>query len=205
MLWPKDILKSHLKLQDEENRQLYSSSSEELTTAKGKVAQTACMSACKHLSTSLMQLLLEAEVRQLTLGALQQFNLDVEECEQHQHKTSALLKSLLGLVYTGEGDQSKLRNFSYVNNAAEVDVLRSPYHGVFTVVSRLLPLPCRLRLRLSRSWSTGVDGRALRGRFIASRLDAINRSPLDRSLPVDPAGTVDIPLGCGLSPEHMGL
>ncbi|NWU69590.1 EXC6B protein, partial [Pterocles burchelli] len=48
----------------------------------GKVAQTACMSACKHLSTSLMQLLLEAEVRQLTLGALQQFNLDVEECER---------------------------------------------------------------------------------------------------------------------------
>ncbi|KAJ8781337.1 hypothetical protein J1605_011321 [Eschrichtius robustus] len=48
----------------------------------GKVAQTACMSACKHLATSLMQLLLEAEVRQLTLGALQQFNLDVRECEQ---------------------------------------------------------------------------------------------------------------------------
>lgn len=40
------------------------------------------MSACKHLSTSLMQLLLEAEVRQLSLGALQQFNLDVEECER---------------------------------------------------------------------------------------------------------------------------
>uniref|UniRef100_A0ACB8EAC9 Uncharacterized protein n=1 Tax=Sphaerodactylus townsendi TaxID=933632 RepID=A0ACB8EAC9_9SAUR len=39
------------------------------------------MSACKHLSTSLMQLLLEAEVRQLSLGALRQFNLDVEECE----------------------------------------------------------------------------------------------------------------------------
>uniref|UniRef100_A0A8C3T399 Exocyst complex component n=1 Tax=Chelydra serpentina TaxID=8475 RepID=A0A8C3T399_CHESE len=52
------------------------------THLPGKVAQTACMSACKHLSTSLMQLLLEAEVRQLTLGALQQFNLDVEECEQ---------------------------------------------------------------------------------------------------------------------------
>ncbi|XP_053111069.1 exocyst complex component 6B isoform X1 [Hemicordylus capensis] len=52
------------------------------THLPGKVAQTACMSACKHLSTSLMQLLLEAEVRQLSLGALQQFNLDVEECEQ---------------------------------------------------------------------------------------------------------------------------
>nr|XP_056711346.1 exocyst complex component 6B [Euleptes europaea] len=52
------------------------------THLPGKVAQTACMSACKHLSTSLMQLLLEAEVRQLSLGALRQFNLDVEECEQ---------------------------------------------------------------------------------------------------------------------------
>uniref|UniRef100_A0A8D0G8F3 Exocyst complex component n=1 Tax=Sphenodon punctatus TaxID=8508 RepID=A0A8D0G8F3_SPHPU len=51
------------------------------THLPGKVAQTACMSACKHLATSLMQLLLETEVRQLTLGALQQFNLDVEECE----------------------------------------------------------------------------------------------------------------------------
>nr|XP_034959612.1 exocyst complex component 6B isoform X4 [Zootoca vivipara] len=52
------------------------------THLPGKVAQTACMSACKHLATSLTQLLLEAEVRQLSLGALQQFNLDVAECEQ---------------------------------------------------------------------------------------------------------------------------
>ena len=52
------------------------------THLPGKVTQTACMSACKHLTTSLMQLLLEAEVRQLTLEALQQFNLDVRECEQ---------------------------------------------------------------------------------------------------------------------------
>ncbi|XP_039189846.1 exocyst complex component 6B isoform X3 [Crotalus tigris] len=52
------------------------------THLPGKVAQTACMSACKHLSTSLMQQLLEAEVRQLSLGALQQFSLDVAECEQ---------------------------------------------------------------------------------------------------------------------------
>ncbi|KAM8939853.1 exocyst complex component 6B isoform 3-T3 [Pelodytes ibericus] len=52
------------------------------THLPGKVAQTACMSACKHLSTSLTQLLLEAEVKQITLGALQQFNLDVKECER---------------------------------------------------------------------------------------------------------------------------
>ncbi|XP_013925018.1 PREDICTED: exocyst complex component 6B-like [Thamnophis sirtalis] len=40
------------------------------------------MSACKHLSTSLMQQLLEAEVRQLSLGALQLFSLDVAACEE---------------------------------------------------------------------------------------------------------------------------
>ncbi|XP_042192623.1 exocyst complex component 6 isoform X2 [Callorhinchus milii] len=47
----------------------------------GKVAQTACMSACKHLSTSLMQMLLDAEVKQISMGAIQQFNLDVIQCE----------------------------------------------------------------------------------------------------------------------------
>eukprot|EP00079_Xenopus_tropicalis_P016647 XP_004915790.1 PREDICTED: exocyst complex component 6B isoform X4 [Xenopus tropicalis] len=52
------------------------------THLPGKVAQTACMSACKHLSTSLTQLLLEAEVKQITMGALQQFNQDVKECER---------------------------------------------------------------------------------------------------------------------------
>ncbi|XP_063043421.1 exocyst complex component 6B isoform X2 [Engraulis encrasicolus] len=52
------------------------------THLPGKVAQTACMSACKHLSTSLLQLLLEADVRQVSMGALQQFNVDVKECER---------------------------------------------------------------------------------------------------------------------------
>ncbi|XP_014869691.1 PREDICTED: exocyst complex component 6 isoform X3 [Poecilia mexicana] len=47
----------------------------------GKVAQTACMSACKHLSTSLMQMLLDTELKQISMGAIQQFNLDVMQCE----------------------------------------------------------------------------------------------------------------------------
>ncbi|XP_057193166.1 exocyst complex component 6B isoform X1 [Triplophysa rosa] len=54
----------------------------EHATLPGKVAQTACMSACKHLSTSLLQLLLESDVRQVSMGALQQFNVDVKECER---------------------------------------------------------------------------------------------------------------------------
>ncbi|XP_063819367.1 exocyst complex component 6-like [Pseudophryne corroboree] len=48
---------------------------------KGKVAQTACMSACKHLSTSLTQMLLDSELKQISMGAIQQFNLDVIQCE----------------------------------------------------------------------------------------------------------------------------
>ncbi|XP_054656067.1 exocyst complex component 6B [Dunckerocampus dactyliophorus] len=51
------------------------------TNLPGKVAQTACMSACKHISTSLMQLLLDPEVKQISMGALHQFNADVHECE----------------------------------------------------------------------------------------------------------------------------
>lgn len=51
------------------------------TNLPGKVAQTACMSACKHISTSLTQLLLDPEVRQISLGALHQLNADVQECE----------------------------------------------------------------------------------------------------------------------------
>ncbi|XP_065104847.1 exocyst complex component 6B isoform X1 [Paramisgurnus dabryanus] len=54
----------------------------EHATLPGKVAQTACMSACKHLSTSLLQLLLESDVRQVSMGALEQFNVDVKECER---------------------------------------------------------------------------------------------------------------------------
>ncbi|XP_028329773.1 exocyst complex component 6B isoform X2 [Gouania willdenowi] len=50
-------------------------------TLPGKVAQTACMSACKHISTSLMQLLLDPEVRQISIGVLHQLDADVRECE----------------------------------------------------------------------------------------------------------------------------
>uniref|UniRef100_A0A672JAQ5 Exocyst complex component n=1 Tax=Salarias fasciatus TaxID=181472 RepID=A0A672JAQ5_SALFA len=51
------------------------------TNLPGKVAQTACMSACKHISTCLLQLLLDPEVRYVSMGALHQLNTDVHECE----------------------------------------------------------------------------------------------------------------------------
>uniref|UniRef100_A0A8C2KAE4 Exocyst complex component n=1 Tax=Cyprinus carpio TaxID=7962 RepID=A0A8C2KAE4_CYPCA len=58
------------------------STSQVFTHLPGKVAQTACMSACKHLATSLMQMLLDTELKQISMGAIQQFNLDVIQCER---------------------------------------------------------------------------------------------------------------------------
>ena len=56
-------------------------SNKDVCFQQGKVAQTACMSACQHLSTSLMQMLLDSELKQISMGAVQQFNLDVIQCE----------------------------------------------------------------------------------------------------------------------------
>lgn len=76
--------------------------------SQGKVAQTACMSACKHISTSLMQLLLDPEVRQISMGALYQIHTDILECEsEHQpfflsfffYHLFAFLHSHLCLIY----------------------------------------------------------------------------------------------------------
>lgn len=46
-----------------------------------KVAQTACHSACKHISNSLMNFLMQEEVKGISTGALQQFELDLIQCE----------------------------------------------------------------------------------------------------------------------------
>ncbi|XP_071090028.1 exocyst complex component 6B-like isoform X1 [Haliotis cracherodii] len=52
------------------------------TPALEKVAKTACMSACQHIAGTMMGFLLDNDIRQLTLGSLQQFNLDLMQCEQ---------------------------------------------------------------------------------------------------------------------------
>lgn len=80
-----------------------------LISPQGKVAQTACMSACKHLSTSLMQMLLDTELKQISMGAIQQFNLDVIQCEceykeaffshTHTHVVMPLFSFLLSFFF----------------------------------------------------------------------------------------------------------
>ncbi|CAH1783134.1 unnamed protein product, partial [Owenia fusiformis] len=52
------------------------------TNLPGKVAQTACMSACKHIAGQLVDFLMDAEVKAVSMGALQQLNLDLMQCEQ---------------------------------------------------------------------------------------------------------------------------
>uniref|UniRef100_H2YEW4 Exocyst complex component n=1 Tax=Ciona savignyi TaxID=51511 RepID=H2YEW4_CIOSA len=54
---------------------------EVFTNLPSKVAQTACMSACRHISARLMELVLDKDIKVVTMAALQQFNLDVMQCE----------------------------------------------------------------------------------------------------------------------------
>lgn len=70
------------------------------------MAQTACMSACQHLSMSLMQMLLDSELKQISMGAIQQFNLDVIQCECKYIFLSVLLLTLK--------NWKKLFNVSYI-------------------------------------------------------------------------------------------
>ena len=56
-----------------------------------KVAKTSCMSACKHVATSLMNFLMDNNIKQVTMGALQQFNLDLIQCERKSYCLQNLL------------------------------------------------------------------------------------------------------------------
>ena len=46
-----------------------------------KVAQTACLSACKHIAEMLKEILSDVTVRSITMASLQQFNVDLQMCE----------------------------------------------------------------------------------------------------------------------------
>jgi len=52
------------------------------TNLKEHVAQNACLTSCRHIAQILMDLLLNEDVKQISMGALQQVNLDVIQCEQ---------------------------------------------------------------------------------------------------------------------------
>uniref|UniRef100_A0A914XT61 Exocyst complex component 6 n=1 Tax=Plectus sambesii TaxID=2011161 RepID=A0A914XT61_9BILA len=45
------------------------------------LARHVCMQACKHLASRLMAMLLDPDLKAISMGALEQFNLDVIQCE----------------------------------------------------------------------------------------------------------------------------
>lgn len=46
------------------------------------MAQVACKSSCEYIADSMLKLLLNDEVKQLSMGALNQINLDLLQCER---------------------------------------------------------------------------------------------------------------------------
>ncbi|XP_017765852.1 PREDICTED: exocyst complex component 6B isoform X2 [Eufriesea mexicana] len=52
------------------------------TNLPDEVAQVACKSACSHIAKSILGILVSEDVKQISMGALQQVNLDTIQCEQ---------------------------------------------------------------------------------------------------------------------------
>jgi len=48
---------------------------------KTQLSQTTCLSACKHISTLLINHILSADVKAISFGALEQMSLDLMQCE----------------------------------------------------------------------------------------------------------------------------
>lgn len=46
------------------------------------MAQVACKSTCEHIANSMLALLLNEEIKQISMGALNQVNLDLLQCER---------------------------------------------------------------------------------------------------------------------------
>ncbi|XP_012286847.1 exocyst complex component 6B isoform X3 [Orussus abietinus] len=52
------------------------------TNLPEEVAQVACKSACSHIAKSILRILISEDVKQISMGALHQVNLDTIQCEQ---------------------------------------------------------------------------------------------------------------------------
>lgn len=52
------------------------------TNVPSHIAQESCKAACEHIAKSMLGFILSEDVKQLTMGALQQINLDTIQCEQ---------------------------------------------------------------------------------------------------------------------------
>lgn len=53
-----------------------------INTIQDEVAQVACKSACSHIAKAILGILISEDVKQISMGALQQVNLDTIQCER---------------------------------------------------------------------------------------------------------------------------
>nr|CAD7568501.1 unnamed protein product [Timema californicum] len=67
------------------------------TNLPPEVAQEACKSACEHIAKSVLNFMLSDDVKQISMGALQQINLDTIQCER---MSTPKHKQLLDLFMT---------------------------------------------------------------------------------------------------------
>ncbi|EMP39872.1 Cleavage and polyadenylation specificity factor subunit 2 [Chelonia mydas] len=107
---------------------------------------------------------------------------DKEVCEE-----SEIIPTLEPLPpHEGVGDRSQLCNFCYVNNVAEVDILRSTYHGVFTVVighqSVFMNEP-RLSDFKQVLLREGIQAEFVGGVLVCNNLVAVRRNKAEISAP----------------------
>ena len=54
---------------------------ESFTNLPSRLAGMACMSSCQHLARSIMNLLMDDNIKAISTGALQQMDLDLVQCE----------------------------------------------------------------------------------------------------------------------------
>ena len=52
-----------------------------------EAAQAACKSACAHIANRMLEKLLDENIKQVSMGALNQINLDLLQCERMYNST----------------------------------------------------------------------------------------------------------------------
>ncbi|XP_028391174.1 exocyst complex component 6B-like [Dendronephthya gigantea] len=116
------------------------------TNLPGNVAQTACMSSCKHLANSLRHFLLDDRVTEMNMNGLQVFNQDLRKCEEFANSnpvegfndgtlqmTFTELRQLVDLLMSGDwstymADHGKAHSkYSRVNPSVAAKLLEKLY------------------------------------------------------------------------------
>ena len=84
-----------------------------------KLAQMTCMSACQHLARSMMSMLMNESVKAISIGVLQQIDLDLCQCEQF-----AASEPIQGLEVCTNSGSSIVLNLCKQSNKLNINSLQ---------------------------------------------------------------------------------